>query len=461
MIAPTTVPIAGDRHVPWMKLLPTNWQFKPLKYLCQINARSLPEDTPAEQTIKYIDIGNVDSDGKVGEVAEIVFGEAPSRARRILASGDVFISTVRTYLTAIAYADAKFDGHICSTGFAVLTPGTGVEPRFLYYWTRLTFFVSEIVARSTGVSYPAINATEIGQIPFPVLARSEQRSIAAFLDRKTAEIDAVVAKKERMIELLLAERQALISRAVTHGLDASVPMKDSSVPWLGKIPQHWQMVRLKFLSRIQTGITLGKTYSGETLRFPYLRVANVQDGSLSLDEITEIDVPQVEAERSTLRAGDVLLTEGGDLDKLGRGTVWSGQIPNCLHQNHVFAVRPTPSLLLAEFLAYQTKAKHGREYFTLTGQKTTNLASTNTTKVGAFPIPLPPVSEQKRICDYIDREASRIDGIIEKNEQQIAKLREYRQTLISAAVTGKYAIPLEETPDFRAAVLAAGRPAAG
>ena len=239
----------------------------------------------------------------------------------------------------------------------------------------------------------------------------------------------------------------MISRAVTRGLDPTVPMKESGIPWLGKVPKHWRMVQLKFITRIQTGITLGKVYLERTAVYPYLRVANVQDGSFHLEEITEIAVPPSDAARCTLRPGDVLLTEGGDLDKLGRGSVWQGQIANCLHQNHVFAVRPKKGNLMPEFLAYLTKSRHGREYFTLTGQKTTNLASTNSSKVGAFPVPLPSFTEQHAICASIDQTAGHIDGLIAKNSEQITKLREYRQTLISAAVTGRIAVPQEVRHD--------------
>jgi type I restriction enzyme, S subunit len=330
---------------------------------------------------------------------------------------------------------------VCSNFIARLTASSIADcAYFLYVHAALYSIGLNRVAinQTTGIQNLDSEAYFNLLAPFPPL--DEQRAIAEFLDRKTAEIDAVAAKKARLIELLRQERHATITRAATRGVNAAAPMKPSGLPWLGDVPQHWRLVQLKFVARIQTGVTLGKTYDEPTTHYPYLRVANVQDGSLVLDEITEIAVPRSEADRSMLRAGDVLLTEGGDLDKLGRGAVWRGQIENCLHQNHVFAVRPNPEVLLPEFLAYQTKAQHGREYFTLTGQKTTNLASTNTTKVGAFPLPLPTLAEQWAICDYIDRETGHIDGLIAKNEEQIAKLREYRHALISAAVTGKLAV---------------------
>ena len=153
----------------------------------------------------------------------------------------------------------------------------------------------------------------------------EQRAIAALLERNTAQIDAVVAKKRRLIQRLQEKRQALISHAVTKGLDPHAPMKDSGVEWLSLVPKHWVLVSLKYVALIQSGLTLGKKHGEQPLiSRPYLRVANVQDGYLDLDEITTVDLPQDDALSYELHAGDVLMTEGGDFDKLGRGYVWEG-----------------------------------------------------------------------------------------------------------------------------------------
>jgi type I restriction enzyme S subunit len=118
-------------------------------------------------------------------------------------------------------------------------------------------------------------------------------------------------------------------------------MKDSGVEWLGEIPVHWEVKPLKAVSALQTGLTLGKKYEFQRLTTrPYLRVANVQDGYIDIDDIAEVDLPDKDATRYELRQYDVLMTEGGDFDKLGRGHLWEGQIGGCLHQNHIFAVRP-------------------------------------------------------------------------------------------------------------------------
>jgi len=217
-----------------------------------------------------------------------------------------------------------------------------------------------------------------------------------------------------------------------------VEMKDSGVAWLGQVPGHWEIKKLKLVADLQTGLTLGQKYDSQpTVRRSYLRVANVQDGYLDLSDVIDIDIPAEKANRHELKWGDVLMTEGGDFDKLGRGYVWESQIDQCLHQNHIFAVRPNPAYLDSYFLAALLKSFHGKHYFTSTSQQTTNLATTNATKLKAFPVLLPPVAEQKEILLYLDKQTNRLDGLISKVRTAIARLREYRAALISAAVTGK------------------------
>ena len=273
---------------------------------------------------------------------------------------------------------------------------------------------------------------------YSCLLLDEQRAIAAFLDRETGRIDALMEKKQRQIELLQEKRAALISHAVTKGLDPTVPMKDSGVEWLGQIPAHWELKRLKFVAKIQTGLTLGKDYKDvPTISRPYLRVANVQDGYLDLNDITEIIIPEGDTKRHELKQGDVLMTEGGDFDKLGRGYVWEGQIDGCLHQNHIFAVRPNHKYLASLYLATLMTSSYGKAYFTSTSQQTTNLATTNITKLKYFLLPLPNIREQCSILDWLGGNISKIDGLIAKIQESLDRLKEYRTALISAAVTGQ------------------------
>ncbi len=273
------------------------------------------------------------------------------------------------------------------------------------------------------------------QLVFPPLM--EQERIAKYLDASCASIDAAVTAKLRQLETLNLLRKTTITQAVTRGLDNNAILEPTGNVWMETIPRGWSLVSLKRISEIQTGLTLGKTYEGPLIERPYLRVANVQDGHLDLEDITLIEVPATVAERVELRAGDVLMTEGGDLDKLGRGYLWDGQIPGCLHQNHIFAVRCFLHKLRPLFLTYLTAAQYGRDYFEATGKRTTNLASTNSTKVGLFPIPLPSLTKQDKICAFLDEKLSEIKNIADGIEAQINILTAYHKSLIHECVTGQ------------------------
>lgn len=197
------------------------------------------------------------------------------------------------------------------------------------------------------------------------------------------------------------------------------------------------LVRLGYLASIQSGITVdgNRNDSPDDVTLPYLRVANVQDGHLDLGTITEIRVPKSLARSATLKRGDVLMTEGGDLDKLGRGTVWDDEIENCLHQNHVFAVRPDPGMLLPEYLALVTQSSYARAYFESTGTKTTNLASTSSSKIRDFRIPLVELVEQRRIADFLNTETARIDELIAARRMQVDRLSEVWAARLAAAIS--------------------------
>lgn len=289
---------------------------------------------------------------------------------------------------------------------------------------------------------------KLGRLTFPLAPLPEQAAIAAFLDRETAKIAALIARQERMIALLAEKRQALIAHAVTKGLRADAPMKDSGVAWLGEIPAHWETPRLKHVASVQTGLAKGKDYADRaTVAMPYMRVANVQDGYLDLSDIANITVLESEIERYSLRRGDILMNEGGDNDKLGRGAVWEGKIEPCLHQNHVFAVRPHERND-ACWLSMLTQASYGKFFFFSRANQSTNLASISQSNLRELPVLMPPKEEREEILAFIKCNKQRIDALIAKAQQAIALMREHRTSLIAAAVTGKI--------DVRGVVVIAG-----
>src|SRR5262249_45003481 len=171
--------------------------------------------------------------------------------------------------------------------------------------------------------------------------------------------------------------------------------------------------------------------------YPYLRVANIQDGHLDLSDVTTVMVPETEAESCLLKAGDVLMNEGGDADKLGRGCIWTGEIAPCLHQNHVFAVRPR--LIRSEWLNAWTSTEVAKAFFESRAKQSTNLASISATNIKELPIP--PVDEQRAIVTHIATATAKLDALRSATERTIALLQERRTALIAAAVTGRLHIP--------------------
>jgi type I restriction enzyme S subunit len=332
-----------------------------------------------------------------------------------------------------------------STEFHVLRPSREVDGQFLYYATFNPVFRAYAAENMTGaagqkrVSSRFLKDTRLFLPPLP-----EQQRIAAYLDASCAAIDAAVAAKRRQLETLDALCKTIIQRSVTRGISARVPLESTGNAWMEQIPRGWKLVCLKRIAEIQGGLTLGKQYEGPLIERPYLRVGNVQDGHLDLDDVSVIELPASIAATVELRPDDVLMTEGGDLDKLGRGYLWKGEIPGCLHQNHIFAVRCFLHKLKPMFLTYVTAAKYGRDYFEATGKKTTNLACTNATKVGEFPIPLPPLTEQEAICVHLDEKLCELKRIVTGIETQIATLTAYRKSLIHECVTGQRRVTEED-----------------
>ena len=187
-----------------------------LKYLASINDDVLSEDTDQDFEIQYIDISDVDSSGRIAAPAQYRFGDAPSRARRIVRDGDVIISTVRTYLQAITQIRRPPDNLVFSTGFAVIRPLLDkLDANYCKFALREPAFLAEVEKRSFGVSYPAINAKELADIRIPVPPRSEQRVIAKYLEQKTARLDALSERVQKVIAFAEERRAALISAAIT------------------------------------------------------------------------------------------------------------------------------------------------------------------------------------------------------------------------------------------------------
>lgn len=201
--------------IEWIGDIPAHWEVKKLKFVANFNQNTLPEDTDGQFELKYIDIGNVSSVDGIKEIQYFNFSNAPSRARRIVKYGDIIVSTVRTYLRAITSIKEDYDNCICSTGFAVITPKDNVQQDFVVYAIENESFIAQIIANSQGISYPAINVSQLENLKLAFPSVKEQKEIVDFLKTKLLEIDLTINKKQNIIQKLDAYKKSLIFECVT------------------------------------------------------------------------------------------------------------------------------------------------------------------------------------------------------------------------------------------------------
>lgn len=414
-----------DSGVEWLGDVPAHWEIKRLKYGVGMNPDVLTESTDPDLTLSYVDIGNIDSTGNVLGAEELRFEDAPSRARRRVRGGDTIISTVRTYLRAIAFIADPPENMIVSTGFAVLRPEAEIDPKFLFRVVQSTQFVETVVSHSEGVSYPAITPTLLADLPVWIPSLPEQRAIAAFLDRETRKIGDLIARRERLIELLEEKRTALISRAVTKGIDPGVPMKDSGVEWLGEIPEHWKVGPLKYETRFINGAAFKPSdWSDEGI--PIIGIENLNGGGNFNHTSREVD------SRYHIHEEDLLFAWSGNRGTSFGPFVWRGEGLYYLNQ-HIFRLsnfqceRSWFYWVLKGVTTYVEKQAHG----------IIGLVHITKQELGIVKIPLIPRYEQQAIAEHLDREMEKIDALAGKLREHIEKLLEYRTALISAAVTGR------------------------
>jgi type I restriction enzyme S subunit len=426
-------PYPAYKHsgVEWLGKIPAHWETRRLKYAAAVNTDTLPESTAPDFDLRYVDIGNVDSVGNILDIQEMSFEKAPSRARRRVRHGDTIISTVRTYLKAIAHIDELPDNLIVSTGFAVLRPRPGLDSKYLWRLVQSQGFVDAVVAHSEGIGYPAIAPTKLVDLPVWIPSLAEQRAIAAFLDREAAKIDALVANQERLIELLQERRAALISHAVTKGLDPTVPMRDSGIPWLGEIPGHWAVVMLKRLASIRYG--LGQPPTESETGIPLIRATNVKHGRIAESGMMYVDPTDVPKSRDAeLRAGEIIVVRSGAYtgDSAIVPEEYAGAIAG---YDMVVTIRNGFSPYIAWQLLGPEIYELQFSFYKLRAAQ----PHLNAEELGSTLVAFPPEPEQRVIAAYLDRQTAKLDTLIAKAQEMIERSQEYRTALITAAVTGK------------------------
>jgi type I restriction enzyme S subunit len=369
-----------------------------------------PRGRPSDP-FTYVDIASIHpSEKRIFSAKTLLGQDAPSRARRVIRAGDILVSTVRPNLNAVALVPANLDNQICSTGICVLRPTNEVLSEYLYYFVQSPGFVQYLSKLVSGAMYPAVTDRQVLNSKLPLPSSKEQRRIVDMLARA----ESIVRLRRQAIKLA--------EEAVTALFDEM----------FGTFPAT--SAHLCDVAEVVSGVAKGRRFNGRhTVMVPYLRVANVQAGHLNLSEIKEIEALPEEVEELTLRKDDVLLTEGGDEDKLGRGALWDADIQNCIHQNHIFRVRVNSRALTPLFFVNFLQTVAARAYFLRSAKRTTNLASINMTQLRSLPVPVPPIGLQR---DFEDRCRS-VQSIIGQACAARAKAEELFQSLLHLAYRGE------------------------
>lgn len=424
-----------DSGIPWIGQIPEGWNPTKIKYDFQVNAEKLAENTADDFEFKYIDISSVNDLGKIISPPKMEFQEAPSRARMVVRKGDVIISTVRTYLRAIAQIDEN-NSYVCSTGFAVLRPHADVDSRFAFYQMQSESIIQSIVSRSVGVSYPAISPSELAATRILHPNIEEQERIAAYLDGKCGEIDRVIAAKERQNELLQAQRAALISETVTKGLNPKAKFKDSGIEWIGKIPEGWRIQRLKTFARINPEILLDNNVFADATSVSFIPMENLRTGSHTT---TAIEYSEVKSGYVTFADGDILMAKVTPCFENGNIAIAHGLEHGIgFGSTEILVVRAMDVSRKYLFYYLQDPAFKEKAISEMYGASGLKRLSPTFMENCHYPFPSP--HEQEQIAAYLDVRCGEIDRVVAANEGMVAKLKAYRSSVIWEAVTGKVAV---------------------
>ena len=360
------------------------------------------------------------------------FKDAPSRARRLVRDGDIILSTVRTYLRAIAAIASPPDNLVVSTGFAVLRP-RHINSKYARYAVAYDGFIQEVISRSKGISYPAINASELVRIALPVPPADEQQAISDYLETETARIDALIREKVGLIELLGEYRQSVATDAVVRGLNPNCPMTQIDGGFKS-IPTHWEMICLKRFVRVVGG----HTPSTENPRYwngdiPWVSPKDMKRDELSdsIDHVTHAAVS--DCGLAVLEAGATLVVVRGMI--LAHSfPVARNMVPVTINQD-MKAIRPVEKVL-PEYLPWLLRGVKS-VILSLTEQSAHGTLALRTDKFFGEALPIPPIEEQSTIVDYLNVELPRIDELVAHASKEVKLLKELRAATIADAVLGR------------------------
>ena len=417
-----------DSGVDWLGTIPERWEVAPLFHL--LRERFVRNTGNRVRDVLSLSYGRI-----VPRDVDTNFGLLPEsfETYQIAEPGNIVLrlTDLQNDRRSLRVGHVTHRG-IITSAYVNLETVSGLDNRFAYYLLNAYDLLKVFYGMGAGVRQ-TMKFDDLKRMPCVLPSRPEQEVIARFLDRETARIDALIEKQERLIEKLEEKRKAQTSKAVTQGLNPKAKMKDSGVDWLGRIPEHWTTPPLYSRYSVELGKMLdAKTNTGKC-SMPYLRNTDVQWDAINIAGLKEMDIMSDEYERFTLKNGDLLVCEGGDV---GRAAMWRGPLATCGYQKALHRMR---ALRSDEFVRYMYYVFFTVAYLGvfLSNSNPNTIAHLTGEKLRVYRFPKPPLSEQVSIAENLDANIQRIDRMIGAVDQLLMSLSEKRTAMISAAVTGK------------------------
>ncbi len=411
-----------DSGVEWIGKVPEGWEIKKLKYSDKV----IMGQSPSSDDYNDLNVGFPFLQGNADFTSLYpnprIWCETVNKYAE---KNDVLLS-VRAPIGAVNIADRKYG---IGRGLCAIRSIQSLSVLLFYFALSLN---SELKRIGTGSTYTAISIVDVENMFIPNIPPAEQKSISTYLDRKTTQIDNLISKKQKLIELLKEERAAIINQAVTKGLNPDAPMKDSEIEWIGEIPAHWEVKKLKYIARITLGKMLTNVDKGGYHYRPYLRAQNINWEKVNVEDVKKMWFSKDELHQYRLNKNDLLVSEGGEV---GRTSMWDEEIEECYIQNSVHKV--TMKSTCDHFFFLYTFCLFGQKGVFESVASRISIAHLTKEKLKETVFPVPPIEEQEGISKFIEMETTKVDQTISKVEKQIGLLKEYRTALISEVVTGK------------------------
>ncbi len=425
-----------DSGIEWIGQIPNDWEIKRLKaVLCERNESNNPVKTDYilsltndRGVIPYEEKGDVGNKSK-----EDVSGY------KLAYPDDIVLNSMNVIIGSVALS--KYYGCVSPVYYMLYPRNSLDDVRYYNYIFQTKEFQSKLKGYGNGIMEirMRIQMSKLNTVDLPIADYATQSRIADFLDEKCGKIDRYIEKQQKIIEKLKAYKQAVITEVVTKGLDPALPMKDSGIEWIGEIPKHWNMRRLRYLGTCVNGLSKGGEYFGSG--YPFVSYGDVYK-NMELPHTVDglVESSSDEREWYSVKEGDVFFTRTSEtIEEVALTSTCMKTIEEATFAGFLIRFRPNTELLLKEFSKYYFRSSKHRLFFVKEMNLVTR-ASLSQELLKRLPVLLPPTDEQKRIALYLDNKCEEIDETISKTQMTIDKLSEYKKSLIYEAVTGKLEI---------------------